>query len=80
MNKSLLHYLCTGNHGIVDIKITEIFENLILQYKSYNTKILYDYTIISVKNCQDGEKRALSWRFISTFFQHYPLTVYQDKS
>ena len=80
MNKSLLYYLCTGSHSTVSIKITENFENPTLQHKLYNTDLLYNYTIISAEKCQDDEKRALSWRFIFTFFQRYPLSVYQGKS
>ena len=80
LNKSLLYSLSIGSHKVVSINITENFKNRTLQHNLYNTNILHDYTIIGAKKCQDGEKRDLSWRFIFTFFQHYPLTVYQDKS
>lgn len=80
LNKSLFYSLSIGSHTIVSINTLKNFKNCTLQHNSYNTSILYDYTIISAKKCQDGEKRDLSWRFIFTFFQHYLLTVYQDKS
>lgn len=60
LNKSLLYCLSIGNHTVVSVNILEIFKNYIKQYKLCNTGILRNYTIISVQNCQDGEKRDLS--------------------
>lgn len=60
MNKGLLYGLYIGNQDIVSANILEIFKNYIKQYKLCNTGILHNYTIISVQNCQDGEKRDLS--------------------
>lgn len=60
LNKSLLYRLSIGSHTVVSINILEIFKNLVLQYKLYNTGILRNCTIISVQKCQDDEKRDLS--------------------
>ena len=80
LNKGLLYSLYIGNQDIVSVNILEIFKNYIKQYKLYNTVILRNCTILNVQKCQDDEKRDLSWRFIFTFFQCYPLVVYQSKS